>query len=204
MSTAVTTGSDKENIEIIVDQLAVTTAFPDNSQLEEEKNTSETMEATEVLSPCEDTPQPEHITVEEQFPAGDTTPEARTEPEDYEGKTEACLSAQRYTAESKTVDACPGETTRKESAADVVQPVQEQATDYAAEVTSVSGEGPTSSSEAEEETEEQAVLSETSASETAGVPETDKEACDTGAWATHSGLPCESSEPDEAPSSESG
>lgn len=196
MLTAVRTGSDEENTEITEDQLVVTMAFPDNSQQEEEKDTSETFEATKALSSCDDTraaPQREHVTVEEQFP----------ESEDYEGKTQAWLSVQRYTAESAMVDAFPGETTQKESAVEIVRPVQAQVTDYAEEVTSVSGEGPSSSSEAEEETEEQTVLSETSASETAEVPETDKEACDTGAWATHSGVPCESSEPGEAASSES-
>lgn len=206
MLTAVRTGSDEENTEITEDQLAVTTAFPDNSQQEEEKDTSETFEATKALSSCDDTraaPQPEHITVEEQFPTGVTAPEAHTESEVYEGKTAAWLSVQRYTAESAMVDAFPGETTQKESAVEIVLPVRAQVTDYAEEVTSVSGEGPTSSSEAEEETEEQTVLSETSASETAEVRETDKEACDNGAWATHSGVPCESSEPGEAASSES-
>lgn len=206
MLTASRTSSNKENTEIIEDLLAVTTAFPDNSQQEEEKDMLETLEANEALSSCEDACaalQPEHITVEEQFPTGVTAQEAHAESEDDEGKPEAWLSVQRYITESTMVDAFPGQTTQKHSAVEIIPPVQAQATDYAEEVTSVSGEGPTFSSEAEEEIEEQTVLSETSASETAGVPETDKEACDTGAWATHSGLPCESSEPGEAASSES-
>lgn len=190
--------ANEENTEVIKDQLAVTIAFPDYSQ-QEGKLMSETMEAT--LSSCEDTweaPQPEQVTDEEQFPTGVTNPEAHLESDDYKGKLE---TVQKHSAESELIDAFPDD--QREPPAEIVLPVPAQVTDYTEEVTSVSGGALISSSEAGEETEEQAVISEISVSETAEVLETDQDACDTGAWVTHSGAPCESSEPGEAPLSAS-
>lgn len=192
-------GGNEENTENIKDQLAVSMAFPDNSQQEEEKVMLEAMEDNEALSSCEDTraaPQQEQVIVEEKFPTGVTDPEAHLESEDYKGKIETWLSVQKHSAESALVDALPGE--QRESAVEIVLPVLAQFTDYTEEVTSVSGGGLISSIEVEEETEEQAVLSETSVSETAEVLQTDQETCDSGAWATHSGAPIQSSEPGEA------
>lgn len=65
-------------------------------------------------------------------------------------------------------------------------------------VTSVSGEGPIRSSEAEEEPEEEPVLSETPVLETAEGFESEKENCDDGSWITHSGVLSDSSEQGEA------
>lgn len=193
MLTADRMAGNEENTDMMKDQLAVTVAFPDNSQQEEERVISETMEATEVLFSCEDTwaaPQPEHVTVEEQFQASVTNPEAHLESENYEKKMEMWLSMQKNSADSALVDAFPGE--QRETAVEIVPPVPAQVTDYSEEVTSVSGGGPIFS------TEEQAVLSETSVSETTKVVETDQEACDTDTWTTNSGAPCESSVPGEA------
>lgn len=195
--------SDTENTPHVEDQLAVTMAFQDNSQQEEENDTLEALEETESVSSCEDTwtaPQPEQMTAEQQFSRGVEAPQAETKPEDSEGKMETWLSVQKYTdAESVTKDASPGETTEKES-----EPVQANVTDGSEEVASVSGEGYISSAEAGGEPEEHTVLSETPPTDTAEAPQTDKEADDTGDWVAHSEVPCESSEPAEAASSESG
>lgn len=181
-------GGIEEHAEMTKDQLSVTMAFPDNSQQEEEKVISETLAATEVLSSCEDSwaaPQPEQGTVEEQFPTGVTNPEAHLESEDSKERTKMWLSMRKNSAESALVDSFPRE--RRKSTVEIVQ-----VTDCAEEVTSVSGGGLIFS------TEEQAVLSEISVSETTEVLEPDQEARDTGTRATHSGAPSESSEPGEA------
>lgn len=189
-------GRNEENTEVIKDQLAVTMAFPDNSQREEENVTLETLEATleatEVLSSCQDTCE----AAEEQFLEGVPNPEAYLESEEYEGEMETVLSVQKNTAERALVYSSAGE--RWESLVETVLPVPAQVNVYAEEVTSVPGGGPVSFSEAGEETKEKAVLCETSVSETADDLETDPKACDTGAWATNPGAPSESSEPGEA------
>lgn len=198
MVTAERMDDNEDNTIMIKDQLSVTMAFPDNSQQEGEKVMTENMEATEAPSTCEDTwaaPQAEQATAKEQFPPI-TNPEAHLGSETYEGNMETPLSVQKNSPESALVDAFTGE--RRESAVEIVLPVPAQVTGYAEEVTSVSGGGLIFSSEAGEQTEEQAVLSETSVSETAEVIETDQESCDTDASATQSEAPCESSEPGEA------
>lgn len=187
MLTAERMAVNEENTDMIKDQLAVTVAFSGNSQQEEERVISETMEATEDTWAA---PQSEHVTVEEQFQTSVTNPEAHLESENYEKKMDMCPSMQKNSAESALIDAFPGE--QRETAVEIVPPVPAQVTDYSEEVTSVSGGGPIFS------TEEQAVLSETSVSETTEVTETDQEACDTDTWAANSGAPCESSVPGEA------
>lgn len=163
-------------------------AYPDKSQQEEE-NSMETKVETEVLSLCQDTCK----ATEKQFLAGVTNPEVYLESEDFRGEMETCLCVQNNTGECTSVDSFPAE--QRELAVEIALPVPAQFTIDAEEATSESCGGPVFSLEAGEETEEQAVLGETSVSEIADVLETDQKACDTGAWTTFSRKASEPSEP---------
>lgn len=153
---------------------------------EKKEDVAEPTDSTEVLRSWEDpttAPQPE--TIAEEALEIVASAEVDREFKDYEGEVEVSPSIEEH-GDAQTVVV-------SEEVEGLAESVQEER-ERQGETPAVSGEGPISSSEAEEDVEEEPVLSETCVSETAEGLDSKKEVCDITTWITHSEVLCESSE----------
>lgn len=176
---------------------------------EKKEDFVESTDSTEVLRSWEDpstAPQLETLTGSQATLEIVASTECDMEFKDFEGEVEVSPSIEEHGDAQKVVVSeveALDKTAQESSTTELDLAVQGETPACVEDVTSVSGEGPVFSSEAEEETEEEPVPSETPALETAEGLQTEKENCDITAWSTQSGVPCDSSEQGEAVLSES-
>lgn len=146
----------------------------------------ESTDSAEVLRSWEDpstAPQPE--TVPKEALEIVALEEVDREFKDFEGEVEVPPSIEEHGGAQTAVVS--------EEVEGLDESVQEER-ERQGETPAVSGEGPISSSETEEDAEEEPVLGETYVSEAGEGLDGEKEGCDISTWIPHSEVPCESSE----------